>query len=275
MLPPRRLTDDEANDVPTTWTPDSKAVLFYSDRNGTLGIFKREIGRDAAEVVVTGARDAISPLLSADGDWVLYSEVPTAAGPFPRIRLMRIPVGGGVPQFVLETKGRQDFGCARAPARLCWVSEASEDGKQLTLTAFDPQQGRGRVLRTIPQDPRAQFVGMAVSPDGTIFAVSRPGETEILVQLLSLLGGSDREIRVKGWPNLTGLAWSPDGKGLYLGSRSAQSSTLLHVDLKGSARVLWRFKAGGDVWGVPSPDGRYLAILGSVTNSNVWMLEGF
>jgi len=80
---------------------------------------------------------------------------------------------------------------------------------------------------------------------------------------------------VKGWPNITGLDWSPDGKGLYLGSRSAQSSTLLYVDWKGSARVLWRFKAGGDVWGVPSPDGRYLAILGSVMNSNVWMLEGF
>jgi len=47
------------------------------------------------------------------------------------------------------------------------------------------------------------------------------------------------------------------------------------VDLKGNARVLWRFRAGGDPWGVPSPDGRYLAILVSVMNSNVWMLEGF
>ena len=81
---------------------------------------------------------------------------------------------------------------------------------------------------------------------------------------------------MKGWPNLTGLDWSPDGKGLYCGSVSPQSRTLLHVDLKGNARVLWQYKAeGGTIWGVPSPDGRYLAILGGVTNANVWMLEGF
>ena len=28
-------------------------------------------------------------------------------------------------------------------------------------------------------------------------------------------------------------------------------------------------------WGVPSPDGRHLAMLGWTRNSNVWMLEGF
>jgi len=39
--------------------------------------------------------------------------------------------------------------------------------------------------------------------------------------------------------------------------------------------MLWRFKAAGDVGGVPSPDGRYLAIRGSVMNSNASMPEGF
>jgi len=106
---------------------------------------------------------------------------------------------------------------------------------------------------------------------------SQPGgEAEIDIRLLSLSGGSDREIKVKGWPNLTGLDWSPDGKGLYCGSASPQGRTLLYVDLKGNARVLWQYKgAGGNIWGVPSPDGRYLAIMGYVSNSNVWMVEGF
>jgi hypothetical protein len=48
------------------------------------------------------------------------------------------------------------------------------------------------------------------------------------------------------------------------------------VDLKGNAQVLWQFKGrGGAIWGVPSPDGRYLAILDHAFSSNVWMLEGF
>jgi hypothetical protein len=94
--------------------------------------------------------------------------------------------------------------------------------------------------------------------------------------LLSLSSGSDREITVRGWPNTQGIDWSRDGKGLYCGSASPQGRTLLYVDLAGNARVLWQYKgAGGEIWGVPSPDGRYLAIAGEVNNRNVWMLEGF
>ena len=90
-------------------------------------------------------------------------------------------------------------------------------------------------------------------------------------------GGADRDITVKGWPNISwmGLRWSVDGNGLYCGSRSPQGGTLLYVDLKGNAKVLWQLKGQGYIWGIPSPDGRYLTILGNVTNSNVWMLEGF
>jgi DNA-binding winged helix-turn-helix (wHTH) protein/Tol biopolymer transport system component len=34
ISPPRRLTNDEANDEPSAWTADSAAVLFLSERNG-------------------------------------------------------------------------------------------------------------------------------------------------------------------------------------------------------------------------------------------------
>ena len=90
---------------------------------------------------------------------------------------------------------------------------------------------------------------------------------------MSLAVGSDRVITVKGWPNSTSLNWSADGKGFYFSSDSPQGTTLLYADLKGNARVLW--KGGGAVWGVPSPDGRYLAIRADLANSNVWSLEGF
>ena len=188
---------------------------------------------------------------------------------------MRVPVNGGVPQLVLETRNRWSLGCARAPASLCVIGEVSQDEKQLVMTAFDPLKGRGKVLRTFDTDPTV-FYFNALSPDGATFAISRGGEAEIHLRFLSLSGGSDREITVKGWPRITGLDWSPDGKGLYCGSVSPIGRTLLYVDLEGDARVLWQYKgAGGSIWGVPSPDGRYLAILGTVTSSNVWMVEGF
>jgi len=277
MSPPRRLTNDEAYDSPTAWTPDSKAVLFESQRNGTWGIFKQQISQDTVEPVVTGPRDALGPRLSADGTWILYEERPkAAAGPSAPGRLMRIPASGGVPEFVLEARNVIEDSCATAPASLCVVTEASRDNKQFILTAFDPLRGRGKVLRTIQKDPTANFGGK-ISPDGTTFALSRGGDAEIRIRLLSLSGGPDREFTVRGWPGLTGLDWSPDGKGLYCGSVSPLRRTLLYVDLKGNARVLWEYKAAGsgNIWGVPSPDGRYLAILGTTSNSNVWMLEGF
>jgi len=277
MSPPRRLTNDEAYDAPTAWTPDSKAVLFESQRNGTWGIFKQQISQDTVEPVVTGTQDALGPRLSADSAWILYLERPkAAAGARAPGRLMRIPVSGGVPQFVFETRNFIDFNCASAPASFCVVSEESQDGKQLILTAFDPLKGRGKVLRTIQKDPTADFAGK-ISPDGTTFALSRGGAAEIHIRLLIVPGGPDREFTVKGWPSLTGLDWSADGKGLYCGSVSPQRGTLLYVDLEGNARVLWQQKggAGSAIWGVPSPDGRYLAILGTASNRNVWMLEGF
>jgi len=278
MNPPRRLTNGEAYDEPTAWTPDSKAVLFDSDRNGTQGIFKQEINQETSEPVVAGPQDVSGQRLSADGAWILFVESPrTPANPAPPSRLMRIPASGGVPQFVLEMRNLDSFGCARAPANLCVILEESQDRKQLMVTAFDPLKGRGKVLRTIEKEPSHDYGGTGLSPDGSTVAISRAGEAEIHIRLLSLSGGSDREITVKGWRNSTGVDWSPDGKGFYCGSGSPQGSTLLYVDLKGNARELWQHKGGGGgiIWGIPSPDGRYLAILAQVTISNVWMVEGF
>ena len=284
MGPPLRLTNDEAFGYPSEWTPDSKAVLISSHRNGTMSIFRQAIGRDTAELLVSGPQGAFLPRLSPDGAWMLYVEVPktgvvgvpkTTVGPSPPLRLMRIPVAGGVPQFVLEMGDWRGYWCARAPASLCEITESSPDQKQLMITAFDPLKGKGKVLRTIDTDPAASYSD-ALSPDGATLAISKGGETEIHIQLLSLSGGSDREITVKGWPNATGLYWSPDEKGIYCGSASPQGRTLLYIDLKGNVRVLWQYRGTGDrIWGIPSPDGRYMAIRGGAFSSNVWMVEGF
>jgi Tol biopolymer transport system component len=118
ISPPRRLINDEAFDEPSAWTPDSKALLLFSNRNGTWGIYKQGLGQETAEAVITGPQDVIyPPRVSADGAWILFLGRPRApANPVPTPRLMRIPASGGVPQFVLETQHFLEFRCARAPA---------------------------------------------------------------------------------------------------------------------------------------------------------------
>jgi Tol biopolymer transport system component len=108
------------------------------------------------------------------------------------------------------------------------------------VTAFDPLNGRGKVLRSIERDPAAEDYASALSPDGSTLALSKTAEADIHILLLSLSGTSDRQIDLKNWPFITRLEWSPDGKGLYVGSRSPQGVTLLYSDLKGNAKVLWQ-----------------------------------
>jgi len=50
MSVPRRLTNDEYVDLPSAWTTDSEAVLLFSDRNGTFGIFKQGISQETARL---------------------------------------------------------------------------------------------------------------------------------------------------------------------------------------------------------------------------------
>ena len=80
---PRRLTNDDAIDQVYAWMPDSKAVLFDSDRNGTRGIFKQRISEDAAEALTTGEKEAWLPRVSADTAWIFYGVGVRATRPFP------------------------------------------------------------------------------------------------------------------------------------------------------------------------------------------------
>ena len=115
----QRLTNDEAIDSATAWTPDSKAVLFTSNRGGKWGIFKQEIGQETVEPITEGRESANLVRVSADGSWILYSEAsPAAGGTLHVSRLMRLPLNGGPPRVVFENTQAelQDYPCARTPA---------------------------------------------------------------------------------------------------------------------------------------------------------------
>jgi DNA-binding beta-propeller fold protein YncE len=181
----------------------------------------------------------------------------------------------GLPELVSDMAFQSDYRCTSAPANVCVIFEEGENQPRLTVTAFDPIKGRGKLLRTVEKDPK-EGLGAALSPDGSIIAVTKQDGPEIHIRLLPLSGGTGREIVVKGWSNIAGLDWSADGKGIYVGSTSSQGGTLLYVDLKGTAQVVWQTKERTRfLGGIASPDGRHLAIWGVMYNSTAWMVEGF
>ena len=162
--------------------------------------------------------------------------------------------------------------CAKSPATLCALAEQSQDAKQLVFTAFDALTGHGRELSRFDIDPSGDYV-WALSPDGTCIAILKSSEAQ--VSFLSVGRGNRRGIRVKGWNSLDALAWTATGNGLLVSSRMQDGSVLLHVDLDGSSHVLWKQEGGMATFGIPSPDGRHLAMLGWTLNSNIWMMENF
>jgi Tol biopolymer transport system component len=293
---PHRLTLSAAEDFFGGWTPDSKAVLFWSDRNGTWDIFKQALDQDEAEPVVTGPDLKSLPVMSPDGAWILYlSREAADVGANNLKRIMRVPISGGAPQVVLELRGINErapfepmfeaavvgdrgLACAQSPASLCVFSELSPDANQLILSAFDPAKGRRRELTRFNLKQPVEGYGWDVSPDGTRLAFTQFDEHEGRIQILPLTGGEAREVNVKGHYGFYRLSWAKDGKGLYVSRLPATSgSLLLYVDLEGRAEVIWQQRIAGR-WttpGVPSPDGRHLALEGYTVESNVWLLENF
>jgi serine/threonine protein kinase/Tol biopolymer transport system component len=277
----RRLTFDEHDDYAGAWTPDGKAVLFVSDRNGTWDIFKQALDQAEPQPVVTGPDVKQQPVLSPDGSWILYLSSATLwPGPTTPVRIMRVPTSGGAPQLVLEGQGIDGLDCSRPPRSLCVFGERTPDGKQYIFTAFDPVQGRGRQLARVDLEQPFVSYRWSLSGDGSRLAFTQYKEhdRDRRIQVIPLAGGRGVEVVLRGQTLLESVRWAVDGKALYVGSNPATGGGLFFVDMKGrSSDVLrqQRLAFNWGIWSVPSPDGRYLAISGGIQYSNVWLLENF
>jgi len=267
-----RLTFDEHSEWPERWTPDSRAVVFWSDHNGSWDIFKQTLDKDAAaELLPLGSEPKYYSSFSPDGQWILYMALPEArlpGGSVP-VRIMRIPASGGPPQLVLTALGTTDIRCTRAPANLCIFNEQQQD--HFLFTSIDPIKGRGRALASMEMEP-STAIPWDLSPDGSQVVMTLEGR----IRLLSLKSGATTDLAVRGWNSFGEVDWSADGSALFVSSQTLQDATLLRVDLRGEARALWHQKLNFmGTKGIPSPDRRHLAVAGWTTDSNVWMIENF
>src|SRR5262249_30816895 len=103
LLASKRFVLDDNSSIPNAWTPDSKAILFISDRNGTKEIFKQAIDQTVAESVAgSGTENLDVPRLTPDGSEILYISTPKSANSESRSSIFAVPVSGGTPRVVLK-----------------------------------------------------------------------------------------------------------------------------------------------------------------------------
>ena len=165
------------------------------------------------------------------------------------------------------------------------------------IVARDLESGEeSDLLRVVPPS----YVGhlMVVSPDGQrlAFLMEDRDTQSMALKVMPAAGGEPRELLRVHRPdffnlgNYSALAWTPDGRALMFGKRTAASGTL-EAAREGGAKVeLWRISAEG---GAPQrvglamdrlshlrfhPDGRRIvfdAVDARPENNEVWVMEHF
>jgi DNA-binding winged helix-turn-helix (wHTH) protein/Tol biopolymer transport system component len=268
VLAHKRLTLDESLNLPFSWTPDSKAVLFVSDRNSTIDIFKQASDGRVAESVMTSKEQLSVPRMTSDGSEILYISTPKDSDLEIPSSIFAIPITGGTPRMVLKDVGIFNVQCAHLPSTLCLYS--IKKGNTSETFQFDVRSGKSTAPSQI--DPDCNW---SLSPDGSQRAIVAKGPDEGTIRVRSTSTGKTRDLVVKGWKGLKNLDWAADGKRLVVSwGNHERDSALLSVTLDGRASVLLR-STNYILYAIPSPDGRSLAIAEGSGTRNVWQIENF
>ena len=262
---PRRLTLNDRDDWTGSWSPDSKSLVFASQRGGTWDIFKQPTGESNADALVIGPGNDLDGRVTPDGEWVLYQH---------DRQLMRVPFAGGPAERVLEGRGPISSDCSPPPSSRCIVSELV--GSELIFSDVHPARGRGSELRRF-ETPSPDFTNWRISPEGNRVALVDFNDR---VRVFDLSGGASRDLKVPSWTAFEYVAWAADGQSVFATGFSSRgprltNTGLLQIDLQGRAHVLRYEPNEWNVFPVASPDGKYIAFSTMKLESNAWMIEKF
>ena len=281
LLNPHRLTMDEYLDVPTAWTADSRDVIFSSSRGGNGGIYKQPLDASTPQVI-TSLPDldmwgwfVVVPRLSPDGAWVLFAGTPHNSPLGTAQHFFRVSVNGGAPQQLFEVPELPEvLYCTNRVANFCAYPSRADDGRTWVITAFDPTAAKRKELLRIPTEPGTEY-HWGPSPDGSQVGILKTDWDKGQIRFIPVGGGEARTVMVKGYANLDSFEWAPDSRSVFVGSWGPGGATLLRIDLSGNAQPIWHQPQPYQTFGIPSPDGRHLAMCGSSADANVWMIDKF
>jgi eukaryotic-like serine/threonine-protein kinase len=277
LVNPRRLTLDDNYNIPFAWTPDSREVIFSSQRTANRLMYRQALERgSAAQLITSGSgTNFLVAQPSPDGAWILLEGAPIGS---QKMGLYRVDVKGGIPQRLFDTEAFVLFWCANKAANFCVYGKPSAGRNELVVATFDPLRGPGKELVRVPLDAGSNAdIGFdyswQLSPNGAWIGLLKNHGNQI--RLVPVAGGKTRTIAPKGYSDLLSLNWALDSQSLFVSTLQAGGATLLHVALDGDARPIWHQPGSPYAWGIPSPDGRHLAMIGASSEANVWMINDF
>jgi eukaryotic-like serine/threonine-protein kinase len=267
----RRLTLDEHINLPLAWTKDSREVIFISRRSEGTQILRQGIsGSETPQLIAnSSSMEFGNARLSPDGRFVIAHGIDRKSG---ATALYKIPLEGGSPQLLFPLEPDVgDYTCAHQ-GNFCVYGITDLKQGSLIIMSFDLAGGKSKESLRIPIGPDYHW---AVSPDGTKIGVVNTAWDENQVRFFSLHGGALQTVTAQGYENLTSFDWAPDSKSVFVATRGPSGSTLLRIGVNGEVQPVWGRVEPTHLWGVPSPDGRHIAVFDASSDANAWMIENF
>jgi len=216
----KQLTLDPHNDLFPAISPDGRSIFFASDRAGVFNIWRINVdGNDAIQLTQGGMQ--VLPEVTADGQWVLYTE-----NILVEPRVWKIPAGGGEPQQLTASLTNRPIG--------------SPDGKQIAYVYLDEKSwgiavrplATGEPLRKYPFPATVSSRVFRWSPDGQglVYIATDNGASNLWLQPLD--GSSPRQLTNFKSGELMSFAWSRDGQWCAYMHRTATRDVVLLKDFK-------------------------------------------
>ncbi|HTR25184.1 MAG TPA: winged helix-turn-helix domain-containing protein [Terriglobales bacterium] len=246
---PRRLTFDNRLIVGLTWTPDSKEIVFASNRGGAVwSLWRISVRGGTPERVAVGSERAYAPVISLKGHRLAY------VSGYWNENIWRMTIG----------PGRH----AAKPEKLIFSDmqeegpEYSPDGKRIVFQST--RSGNFEIWRADADGSNlVQLTSMGGpltgtprwSPDGRWISFdSRPG-AHPNIHIVSSDGGPVR--RFNNDTSDDGVAsWSHDGKWIYFASNRSGSWQVWKRTADGGSPV--QVTSNGGFAPIESADGKYL-----------------
>lgn len=260
----QRLTLNDRDDIPTGWLRDSRSILFSSNRNGTLDIFRQALDSPTAEQLASGPDQQFGAEVTPDGKNILYWSTSENVG---EMRLMSMPNAGGPADLLLEAPQGSSFHCATAAAT-CLL--ATLKNSTLELSSFDGHSAHLTPVRTVPVKFDTAAALWAVAPDASRLAWADSAGLNVI----ELSSGQTSTVAASEFSGrLAGVASGGNATSWLVTANSTRSNQVLLV----SGSAVRQLYASQRPLSSPalSPDGKHLLFGVTSASSNAWLFENF